>query len=87
MFQRFDGYAVSQILFRLKSIDLQWFNLRVMRRTPDRASDGADPKMMAGQLGHSVDASLPIVNQLEKRLAVQWCSSSAQAEGCSRKLL
>ena len=47
---------------------------------------GADPKMVADQLGHSVDVSLnvyaqssvastlPIVNQLEKRLAVQWCS-------------
>jgi len=44
---------------------------------------GADPKMVADQLGHSVDVSLnvytqsavasrlEIVNQLEKRLAVQ----------------
>ena len=73
------------MLPKLKAVGLEWCNFQVMRRTHTTIMRqmGADPKMVADQLGHSVDVSLnvyaqssvasrlTIVNQLEKRLAVQ----------------
>lgn len=73
------------MLPKLKAVGLEWCNFQVMRRTHSTIMRqlGADPKMVADQLGHSVDVSLnvytpsavasrlEIVNQLERRLAVQ----------------
>jgi integrase len=80
-----DNVWRRNFLPKLKSVGLEWCNFQVMRRTHTTIMRqlGADPKMVADQLGHSVDVSLnvyaqssvasrlPIVNQLEKRLAVQ----------------
>jgi site-specific recombinase XerD len=69
----------------LKRVGLEWATFQVMRRTHStlmRAS-GADGKLVADQMGHTLDVNqnvytqspvasrLVIVNQLEKRLAVQ----------------
>ena len=73
------------MLPKLKAVGLEWCNFQVMRRTHSTIMRqlGADPKMVADQLGHSLDVSLnvyaqspvasrlEIVNQLERRLAVQ----------------
>jgi integrase len=80
-----DNCFRRNMLPKLKAVGLEWCNFQVMRRTHTTIMRqmGADPKMVADQLGHSVDVSLnvyaqssvasrlPIVNQLEKRLAVQ----------------
>ena len=73
------------MLPKLKAVGLEWCNFQVMRRTHSTIMRqlGADPKMVADQLGHSLDVSLnvyaqspvasrlEIVNQLERPLAVQ----------------
>jgi integrase len=67
---------------KLVSVGLGWANFQVMRRTHATLMRQlkADPKMVADQLGHSVDVSLnvyaqtpvetrvPLVNQLESLL-------------------
>ena len=80
-----DNIWRRNFLEKLKAVGLEWCNFQVMRRTHTTIMRqmGADPHQVAAQLGHSVDVSLnvyaqssvasrlPIVNQLEKRLAVQ----------------
>ena len=70
---------------RLKSVGLEWVNFQVMRRTHSTLMKElkADPKLVADQLGHtldvnqnvytqsSVESRQVIVNQLEKRLLLQ----------------
>jgi integrase len=70
---------------KLKIVGLEWCNFQVMRRTHATLMKtlGADGKLVADQLGHSLDVNqniytsssvetrLGIVNQLEQRLAVQ----------------
>jgi len=69
----------------LAAAGLDWVNFQVFRRTNSTLMKqlGADPKLVADQLGHTVDVNqncytqtsvasrLGIVNQLEQRLAVQ----------------
>ena len=80
-----DNVWRRNMLPKLKAVGLEWCNFQVMRRTHSTIMRqlGADPKMVADQLGHSLDVSLnvyaqspvasrlEIVNQLERRLAVQ----------------
>jgi integrase len=69
----------------LKKVGLEWATFQVMRRTNATLMKalGADGKLVADQLGHTLDVSQNvytqssvesrsvIVNQLEKRLLVQ----------------
>lgn len=69
----------------LKKVGLQWATFQVMRRTHSTLMKQlkADPKLVADQLGHTVDVNqnvytqspvesrLVIVNQLERQIAVQ----------------
>ncbi len=80
-----DNVWRRNMLPKLKAVGLEWCNFQVMRRTHSTIMRqlGADPKMVADQLGHSVDVSLnvytqsavasrvQIVNQLERPLALQ----------------
>lgn len=80
-----DNVWRRNMLPKLQAVGLEWCNFQVMRRTHSTIMRqlGADPKMVADQLGHSLDVSLniytqsavasrvAIVNQLEKRLALQ----------------
>jgi integrase len=70
------------MLPQLQAVGLEWCNFQVMRRTHTTILRqlGADPKMLADQLGHSLDTSMNVyaqssvesrlllVNQLEQRL-------------------
>ena len=70
---------------KLKTIGLEWCNFQVMRRTHATLMKtfGADGKLVADQLGHtldvnqniytqtSVESRLPIVKELERRLLIQ----------------
>ena len=69
----------------LKNVGLEWANFQVMRRTHSSLMKElkADPKLVADQLGHTVDVNLNvytqspvasrqvIVNQLEQSLVVE----------------
>ena len=69
----------------LKKVALEWATFQVMRRTHATLMKalGADGKLVADQLGHTLDVNqnvytqspvesrLVIVNQLERRLLVQ----------------
>jgi integrase len=73
------------MLPKLEKIGLGWANFQVMRRTHSSLMKqlGVDPKLVADQLGHTLDVNqnvytqspvesrLVIVNQLEKSLLVQ----------------
>ena len=68
----------------LEKVGLEWANFQVMRRTHSRLMKllKADPKLVADQLGHTVDVNLNvytqspvasrqvIVNELERSLVV-----------------
>jgi integrase len=80
----------------LKQVGLEWANFQVMRRTHSTLMKQlkADPKLVADQLGHTVDVNLNvytqspvtsrqvIVNELERSLVVNWCVFSVRDEGC-----
>lgn len=73
------------MLPKLEKVGLGWANFQVMRRTHSSLMKqlGADPKLVADQLGHTLDVNqnvytqspvetrLVIVNQLEKTLLIQ----------------
>ena len=55
---------------RLKTIDLDWVNFQVMRRTHSSLMREleVDPKIVADQLGHSVDVNLNVYSKTSLRI-------------------
>ena len=60
-----DNYWRRWIAPRLKEVGLEWVNFQVMRRTHATLMRElkVDPKVVADQLGHSVDVNLNVYSQ------------------------
>jgi integrase len=60
-----DGIWRRHILPKLKSIGLEWVNFQVLRRTNSSLmrEENIDPKVVADQLGHTLDVNLNVYTQ------------------------
>jgi integrase len=66
---------------RLKTIDLDWVNFQVMRRTHSSLMREleVDPKIVADQLGHSVDVNLNVYSKTSLKIRKQALDSMESA--------
>ena len=76
-----DGLWRRHILPKLKDNGLEWVNFQVLRRTHSSLmrDKNVDPKVVADQLGHTLDVNLNVYTQtsLERRIeAVQSLEAS-----------
>ena len=67
-----DGLWRRHVRPKLKAKGLEWVNFQVLRRTNASLmrEENVDPKVVADQLGHTLDVSLNVYTQttLERRL-------------------
>jgi integrase len=67
-----DGVWRRHVLPKLKTKKLEWVNFQVLRRTHSSLmrEENIDPKVVADQLGHTLDVNLNVYTQtsLENRL-------------------
>jgi integrase len=83
------------MLPQLEAVGLDWCNFQVMRRTHASLAKklGSDPKLVADQLGHSLDVSQNVYTQsaVESRAEVvnllERCLNGVEEFGTDRKLL